>query len=239
MRLLKLSGPRASGIPAGMSKVAVVALLAIVVGGAACDVRPLTSRELYGAAGTSGRAGTGGVAGTSGAAGTSGVAGAGGEGGAAGTGGATPDGGAGTGMPDATVSEPAPEAPVSACGAPCPPTQFCDELTVRCVDRAGTSHISGQVYDACSNDIIDALVGIAGQHACAYQRKGAFYFTGIPVGPLKLSAAKEGYVVYGEPVDIPAAGLVKDIYLMREGGCMAPRPMGPLCTCPTGETCQP
>jgi hypothetical protein len=220
-----------------MSKGVLVALAGLALA-AACDVRPLTSRELYGAAGTSGGAGTGGGAGHGDAGGGAGTGAEAGSGGGAGTGGAA-DGGAGAGMPDALVSEPAPEAPVSACGAPCPATQFCDELTVRCVDRAGTSHISGQVYDLCSNDIVDALVGIAGQHACAFRAKGAYYFTGIPVGKLKLGAARAGYVVYGEAVDIPPGGLVKDIYMMREGGCTAPRPTGPACMCPAGETCPP
>jgi hypothetical protein len=216
-----LSDVLTAGISDGMSRFVLVALAALALGGTACDVRPLTARELYGAT-----AGTGGAAGTAGGAGTGGTA------------GAAPDGGAGAPPPDAAMTETAPEAPGLGCGAPCPADQFCDDLAGQCAPRGGVGMISGQVYDDCTGKALGALVGIADHHACSYEGKGGYYFSGIPLGKLKLGAAKEGYEVYGAVVDVVQMGTIHDIRLVPEAGCDAPPPAGAACSCPIA-TCKP
>jgi hypothetical protein len=213
---------------------ALLGLAALALAAAACDVRPLQSSELYGG-GTAGVGGAG--TGGTGGAGTAGSAGSGGSAGLA------LDGGAGTNAapPDAAdeapVADAAPEAPALACAAPCSAAQFCDELTGQCAPRNGTGMISGQVFDDCSGDGISALVGIAGKRMCSFQGKSAFFFTQIPLGKLKLAAWKDGYELYGLTVDVIPGGLVKDIRLMRVGGCTAPQPADVACSCTT-PTCQ-
>jgi len=210
----------------------VVVAFAVGLMAAGCGIRPLTSAELYGAAASGG--GGGGVAGRGGSGGgggggTSGT-GAGGTGaGGTGAGGAagTDAGSGGGGGGDASV-----------CPASCPADQFCDELTGRCVPSSGSGMLSGVVTDACSGVGIAALVGIAGQHVCSYQTKGSYYANALPLGTLKLAAAKTGYELYGDTVDIVTGGVVHDIRLMRVGGCDAPAPADNICTC-TASSCMP
>ena len=211
--LSRLFRAGAAGISTGMSRSTLVALLglgALALAASGCDVRPLTSRELYGASGGTGGAGTGGGGG--------GVGGQSFDGG--GVAGTTPDAGA-----EAPAADAVPEAPASACPAPCAADQFCDELTGQCAPRSGVGMLSGIVVDQCSGDSVDALIGIAGHHACAYLGKGAYFFTGLPLGKLKLAAAKEGYELYGATVDIVPGGVIHDVHLMRVGGCTAMSPV--------------
>ena len=98
--------------------------------------------------------------------------------------------------------------------------------------------LSGVVTDACSGMGVSALVGIAGQHVCSYQTKGSYFVTGVPLGMLKLAAAKTGYELYGDNVEIVAGGVVHDIQLMRIGGCAAAVPADNACAC-TSSSCTP
>jgi hypothetical protein len=120
------------------------------------------------------------------------------------------------------------------CPQVCNPDQFCDELTNQCAARAGAGMLSGTVIDECTNYGTDALVGVAGQHQCSYVGKGSYFFSGLPLGRLKLAAAKEGYDLYGATVEIVPGGVVHDIRLVRIGGCA--QPAAPACTC-TDASC--
>ena len=128
--------------------------LAVAAAAAGCDLRPLRSADLYGAAGAPGHGGAGGAAGQGGAGGAAGNAGESGGGGSARGGAAGGLAGAG-GQPvtDAAVDQGMPDGPPSGCAQPCSPDQFCDELTNQCAPRIGTGMLSGIVVDACFVDV--------------------------------------------------------------------------------------
>ena len=219
----RLSVSAVAGIKGDMK---VVATCAIALVAAGCGIRPLTSAELYGAAARGGGStGGGSGSGASGRGGTGGDSSGGTSGGGIAGGQAGGDGGSSAG--DASVCPPS-----------CPADQFCDELAGRCAPSAGSGMLSGAVTDACSGTGVAALVGIAGQHVCSYQIKGSYFVNGLPLGMLKLAAAKTGYELYGDTVDIVAGGVVHDIRLMRVGGCTAPVPEDNACTC-TPSACVP
>jgi hypothetical protein len=226
-----------------------------IVGAAACDVRPLRSADLYGAAGAPptapGSGGSGAGAGRGGDAGGGGAGGAGG--GLAGAGGLAGDGGpdaAGDGSgADAAVDQSdadgqdtsdgpgTPDGPPTGCAQTCSADQFCDELTNQCVPRTGPGMLSGTVTDACSRNGIDARIGIAGRRQCSAFGKGSYFFTGLPLGRLEIAAYKDGYELHAAPIEIVAGGVLHDIELVRIGGCQSTPPLSP-CTC-TEPSCTP
>jgi hypothetical protein len=222
----RLSVAAAAGIKREMK---VVAACAVALVAASCGIRPLTSAELYGAAargGSSAGGDSGSGSGASGRGGTGGNSGGGTSGG--GMAGGQAGGGGGSSDADASVCPPS-----------CPADQFCDELAGRCAPSAGLGMLSGAVTDACSGAGVAALVGIAGQHVCSYQTKGSYFVNGLPLGILKLAAAKTGYELYGDTVDIVSGGVVHDIRVMRVGGCTAPVPADNACTCTTSACVPP
>jgi hypothetical protein len=213
--------------------------IAVALAGSACDMRPLTSADLYGAA-HGGNAGSahGGNAGAA----NGGNAGGGNGGGAAGASGWDAAGGGEGGLdggPDDAADAGPGDAPDAGCPQTCAADQFCDELTGRCAPRAGSGMLSGVVTDACSGAALSALLGIAGQHSCSYFGKGSYFFSGLPVGMLKLAAAKEGYELYGVTVEIRAGGVIRDVAMTRIGGCAAPAPPDNPCTCTTSSCTAP
>ena len=108
-------------------------------------------------------------------------------------------------------------------------------------DSAGaTGMLSGTVRDSCGSTGTDALIGIGGRHTCSYPNKGSYFFARLPVGTLKLTAAKPGYALYDATVVIAAGGNIHDIQLgpAEPAGCAA-LPVPPVaCTCST-PTCEP
>jgi hypothetical protein len=238
--LLKpLSAAGGDGIDERM-KALVLTSITVLTLAAGCEVRPLRSADLYGAAGA-GPAGAGGlgVAGAGGlgvaGAGGLGVAGAGGRGGAAGQ--AVDDAAVDQGTPDAPGSDGGTDGPSSPCPQTCASDQFCDELTTHCVPRAGTGMLSGTVIDPCSGQGLDARIGIAGQHQCSAAAKGSYFVSGLPLGRLKLAALKDGYELYGDTVEIVPGGVIRDIRMVRTGGCGSTPPVSH-CTC-TEPSCTP
>src|SRR5262249_40164059 len=135
LAMRRLSVAAVAGIRGSM-KGAVV--LAVALAAAGCGIRPLTSAELYGAAGSGGGGGTGGSA--------PGGAGGGGSGGTSAGG----TGGGGTAGTEAGADGGGSDGDASGCAQPCPADQFCDELTDRCAPSSGSGMLSGSVTDACS-----------------------------------------------------------------------------------------
>jgi hypothetical protein len=210
-----VSGARGAGIMIGVLRSAALVSLLML---AACDVRPLTSVELYG-----GHAGTGGGGGADGAAGT-GVDAAGGS-----------DARAEDAIADAGTDE---AGPSEGCASTCTAEQFCNEVTGRCVPNSGTGMLSGMVLDACNpSRALEALVGIARQRLCSHEGKGSYFFTQLPLGTLLVTASKEGYEPYGSAVHIPEES-IHVIQLRPIGGCGAPAPAPSACVC-EGAGCQP
>ena len=121
----RLSVAAGAGIRGDM-KVVVACAVALVAAG--CDMRPLTSAELYGAAARGGSSASGGSGG--------GATGRGGTGGDSGGGMAGGDAGGDGGRSDGDAS---------VCPPSCPADQFCDELTGRCAPSAGSGMLSGAV----------------------------------------------------------------------------------------------
>jgi hypothetical protein len=215
--LSRASGARPAGIERGVIRSAAFVFLLSLA--AACDVRPLTSAELYG-----GRAGTGGGGTDGGAAGT-GVD-------AAVTVDAADASDAGADADASTTDGP------HGCAATCAADQFCNELTGRCTPNAGTGMLSGMVLDACNPSVaLDALVGIARQRLCSHEGKGSFFFTQLPLGTLFVTASKPGYEPYGAAVSIPEES-IHVIRLRPIGGCDAPAPAQTTCVC-EGTGCLP
>lgn len=106
--------------------------------------------------------------------------------------------------------------------------------------QGATGMLSGTVRDSCSVSGTDALIGIGGRHTCSFKDKGSYFFARLPVGTLKLTAAKMGYALYEATVVITAGGNIHDIQLgpVEPGGCAAV-PMPPVaCSCTT-PTCEP
>jgi hypothetical protein len=234
-----LSARRSSGIGKGV-RLRLAHLLWPLVPAliAACDVRPLDSRELYGPPVVDASAAE-----------------------AA----ATPDGAApeapaepppeivdaaavdaGDTGADASDADERPEGDADtgadgpACATTCPADQYCDELQRRCAPRLGTGMLSGVVRDQCDHNGVDALVGIAGQHQCSFAGKGSYFFTQLPFGKLKLAVANAGYEPFEATVTIVAGGVIQDVVLVRKGGgpggCGVPAPPQGTCTC-TASTC--
>lgn len=211
--LSALSRARVAGISWVMARRAsftLFMLCALALVAPACDVRPLTASQLYGAAGTGGGLFDGGGGG-------------GGE----------------TGRPDAFVApdgaqdvvvDAGIEASLPGCAQNCATDQYCDELTGRCAPRTGVGMLSGVVVDACTNLAVEAVVGLGGQRTCSPYGKGSYFFTGLPLGKLRLAAFAEGYVRYEATVDIVPGGVIHDIRLMRIGGCEVP-PLQVGCRC--------
>jgi hypothetical protein len=133
------------------------------------------------------------------------------------------------GAGDGATSEGGPQT----CAVPCGATEFCDELTGQCASRTGNSMLSGVVRDACTGAAVDALVGIAGHHQCSATGKGSYFFPQLPVGKLKLAAAKEGYRLFDTTVVIAPGGTILDVDLTRDPpeDCTGPRPADVTCTC--------
>jgi hypothetical protein len=107
-------------------------------------------------------------------------------------------------------------------------------------DVAAPGMLSGTVRDTCTHNGLDALVGIAGRHVCSYPQKGSYYFRAVPLGTLKLAAAKDGYALYEATIEIVPGGNIHDIDMVpaTTGGCGA-LPSPPVaCTCTT-PTCEP
>lgn len=100
-----------------------------------------------------------------------------------------------------------------------------------------TGTITGNVTDRCSEDPINALVGIANKHWCSFQGKGGFFFTGVPANINQaLVAGAPGYKGFSQPVVVLTTGTTFDIKLIRlgattEDGCDAPKPPAPVCIC--------
>jgi hypothetical protein len=121
-------------------------------------------------------------------------------------------------------------------GAP-PPPDAAPAASCRMTDLGGS--VSGDVFDDCDGQPLEALVGIGGKHTCSFQGKGSFYIPGLPVGcDLWLTSKREGYHEHGETVTIkPNGNPGLRIRLRRQTPCPAPRPAG-ACQC-TGPTCVP
>jgi hypothetical protein len=179
---------------------------------AGCDIRPLTARDLFGAADAASIAASDAATDAASDAATDAVAAM----------GDAPDG-AGSDIVSLT------------CATSCAATQFCDDLTGRCTSRTGTSMLSGVVRDQCTGMGIDALVGIAGHHQCSPLGKGAYYFSQLPLGRLTLAVAKDGYHLFDTVVDIAPGGNTLDVDLVRaapEGCAGAAPPISCSCVAP-------
>jgi hypothetical protein len=129
---------------------------------------------------------------------------------------------------EAADSSPPPCA-VDSCGD----DQFCDDLSGRCIPRAGTGMLSGAVFDACNHTVVDTKIGIAGRRQCSAAQKGAYYFSGLPLGKLTVTAAAPGYDLFVAVVTIVPGGNVMDVPLARSSpvGCADPKPAAVLCSC--------
>jgi hypothetical protein len=139
---------------------------------------------------------------------------------------------------DASVDQvdvdPGPDAPVVCTPASCGAGHFCDDLTQRCQPNSGVGRLSGIVIDACDHHALQARVGIAGQHQCAVEQKGAYYFqSNLPLGNLTLAAYAEGYKLFSTPVVITAGGTTQNIVMERDASsaCDGPPPPAAACTC--------
>jgi hypothetical protein len=139
-------------------------------------------------------------------------------------------------QPDQATVDAESDADVSPACTPtsCQAGQFCDDLTQRCQPNSGTGRLSGVVFDVCDHKAVRAKVGIAGQHQCAVDQKGSYYFQAdLPLGSLTLAAYAEGYKLFSTPVVITAAGTNQDIAMERDTplACDGPPPPTDPCTC--------
>jgi hypothetical protein len=107
-------------------------------------------------------------------------------------------------------------------------------------DLAAVGMLSGTVRDTCTNSGLDALVGIAGRHTCSYPQKGSYFIRAVPLGTLKLAAAKDGYALYEATIEIVPGGNVHDIDMVpaADAACAALPSPAVACTCTT-PTCEP
>jgi hypothetical protein len=107
-------------------------------------------------------------------------------------------------------------------------------------DVAAMGMLSGTVIDTCTRNGLDALVGIAGRHTCSYPQKGSYFFRAVPLGTLKLAAAKEGYALFEATIEIVPGGNIHNIEMVPagDGGCAALPSPAIACTCTT-PTCEP
>jgi hypothetical protein len=143
------------------------------------------------------------------------------------------------GSVDAATPSPSPDARVDAAidAAPDPMDAAIDtaiDTTPTCSPSSEQGVFSGQVLDACDPAVVlDAHVGIAGKHTCAFANKGSFFFSGLPVGcALTVTATRIGYLPYQDVVAIPPGGRAgHTIRLEREAGCASTTPTGPACRC--------
>lgn len=122
-----------------------------------------------------------------------------------------------------------PPCTVEACAA----DQFCDDLSGRCVLRTGTGMLSGAVIDACNRTVVDTKIGIAGRRQCSAAQKGSYFFSGLPLGKLTVTAAAPGYDLFVAVVTIVPGGNVLEVPLVRTSpvGCGDPKPSPAVCTC--------
>lgn len=104
------------------------------------------------------------------------------------------------------------------------------------LDKRGT--LSGMVTDACTGQVLNVPVGIAGRHQCSFQGKGSFYFSDLPTGePLALTSAAPGYRPFFKAMVLSPDGTPpEEIKLQRldengEVSCDVPRPPTPVCSC--------
>src|SRR5262249_16047124 len=114
---------------------------------------------------------------------------------------------------------------------PAPPIRFFTGLPAPAPPRPPPGSLPPSSPPPPPAPAISGLVGMGGQHVGSYQFKGSYFVNGLPIGMLKLAAAKTGYELYGDTVEIVAGGVVHDISMMRVGGCSAPTPADNPCTC--------
>jgi hypothetical protein len=104
-----------------------------------------------------------------------------------------------------------------------------------CTPRSRDGLFSGAVVDVCNGAVLDANVGIAGQHLCTFKFKGSFFFSNLPVGcNLTVSVTRDGYRPYYATVVIEPGGLSSYmIHLERTSDpqCQAAQPTGAECRC--------
>jgi len=99
--------------------------------------------------------------------------------------------------------------------------------------------VSGTVIDACNqHPLYQAQVGIAGKHTCAWVLKGSFFIPGLPVGcDLTLTSGLAGYADYVMVVHTKPNGNPNvTIALQRQGGCATEALPAPMCSC-TDNSC--
>jgi hypothetical protein len=115
----------------------------------------------------------------------------------------------------------------------CAADQFCDDVSGRCILRTGTGMLSGAVTDACNHTVVDAKIGIAGRRQCSAALKGSYFFSGLPLGKLTVTAAAPGYDLFVAVVTIVPGGNALDVPLVRTSpvGCADPKPSPAVCTC--------
>jgi hypothetical protein len=104
-----------------------------------------------------------------------------------------------------------------------------------CTPRSRDGLFSGAVVDVCNGAVLDANVGIGGQHLCTFAQKGSFFFSNLPVGcNLTVSVTREGYRPYYATVVIQPGGLSSYmIHLERTADpqCQGAQPIGAACRC--------
>lgn len=147
---------------------------------------------------------------------------------------ATPDAAdaGGADLPGDTAGE-AGDASLPCTADSCATDQFCDDVSGACIPRTGTGMLSGAVVDACNHSVVDSKIGIAGRHQCSAAQKGAYYFSGLPLGKLTLTVAAPGYDLFVGAVTIVPGGNVMEVPLVRSSpvGCSDPKPAPVVCTC--------
>jgi hypothetical protein len=126
---------------------------------------------------------------------------------------------------------------------PRPPAPDAGDAAPDAHDAGPAIYVSGAVTNACTGDIIDALVGIAGRHTCSFAGKGSFFIRidDVPAGvTVTLTAAKKGYHPYSAQVVLDRSGVPHDIALVPDPDCASnPRPATEACVCQLPSCVQP
>jgi hypothetical protein len=96
--------------------------------------------------------------------------------------------------------------------------------------------VSGVVLDACTGKTLDSVqVGVGGKHICAFQLKGSWDISGLPVGCDKtLTSGRPGFKPYMSTIHLERNGNPGiTIRLEREATCdpTTPPPPAPACMC--------
>jgi hypothetical protein len=104
--------------------------------------------------------------------------------------------------------------------------------------------VSGWFVDACNGAVLDsAQVGLGGKHTCAWQGKGSFDISMLPVGCDKtLTTARAGFKPYTATIHLQRNGNPSiEIRLEREQPCdpQVPSPPAPKCVCADAACTQP